>query len=62
MNEGAKVLVTQTRGTVGRTKRVRDTLQALGLGRVGKKRELTLNDASAGMLRRVRHLIKVEQA
>ena len=59
---GKKVIVTQVRGVSGRTKEVKDTLKALGLGRIGKKKEHTINDPLYGMLRKVRHLIRVVEA
>lgn len=55
-----KVRVTQIRGIRGRTQRVRRTLQALGLGRIGKEKELPLNGPIAGMIKQVRHLVSVK--
>jgi len=59
MKQGAKVLVKQTRGLSGRNQAVRRTLQALGLGRIGKSQEHSINPALWGMLRRVNHMIEV---
>ena len=59
MKEGMKVLVTQTRGVSGRSDRQRKTLESLGLGRIGKKREVAVNPAVWGMIRKVRHLVEV---
>jgi ribosomal protein L30 len=42
--------------------RHRGTLRALGLGRIGKTNELEDGPVLAGMLRKVRHLVKVEDA
>lgn len=60
--KGSKVIVRQYRSGAGRAVPVLRTLEALGLGRIGKSREFTLNDAVIGMLRRVDHLVLVESA
>jgi large subunit ribosomal protein L30 len=57
----AKVKLTQVRSAIGQTQRHRGTLRALGLGRIGKSREHDENPVTAGMLRKVRHLVKVEE-
>ena len=57
-----KVKVTQTGSAIGQSPRHRGTLRALGLGRIGKSREHDEGPVLAGMLRKVRHLVKVEQA
>jgi large subunit ribosomal protein L30 len=59
MKDGTKIVVKQTRSIIGRDGEVRTTLKALGLGRIGKERQHTLNPALAGMLQRVGHLVKV---
>ena len=56
----AKVRLTQTRSTIGQSPRHRGTLRALGLGRIGKTAEHDDGPVLAGMLRKVRHLVKVE--
>ena len=58
----AKVKVTQVRSQIGNSERHRGTLRALGLGRIGKSNELEDGPVLAGMLRKVRHLVKVEDA
>jgi large subunit ribosomal protein L30 len=57
-----KVKVTQVGSTIGQSPRHRGTLRALGLGRIGKSREHDESPTLAGMLRKVRHLVKVEEA
>jgi len=57
----ARLRLTQTGSAIGQSPRHRGTLRALGLGRIGKSREHDTTPALAGMLRRVRHLIKVEE-
>jgi large subunit ribosomal protein L30 len=56
----ARVRVTQIRSRIGQSERHRGTLRALGLGRIGRSAEHEASPALAGMLRRVRHLVKVE--
>ena len=56
-----KLKVTQVGSPIGQTPRHRGTLRALGLGRIGKTREHDDNPVIAGMLRKVRHLVKVEE-
>jgi large subunit ribosomal protein L30 len=58
----ARLRLTQIRSTIGQTPRHRGTLRALGLGRIGKTAEHDDNPVIAGMVRKVRHLVKVEEA
>jgi large subunit ribosomal protein L30 len=58
----AKVRITQVRSQIGQSERHRGTLRALGLGRIGRSKEHTESPQLAGMLRKVRHLVKVEDA
>jgi large subunit ribosomal protein L30 len=58
----AKLRITQTRSQIGETQRHRGTLRALGLGRIGKSTEREDSPETLGMLRKVRHLVKVEDA
>ena len=58
----AKVRITQVRSQIGQSERHRGTLRALGLGKIGNTREHQETDVLAGMLRKVRHLVKVEEA
>ena len=57
----AKLKITQTRSKIGETARHRGTLRALGLGRIGKTNEIDDSPVLAGMLRKVRHLVQVEE-
>ena len=57
----AKVKVTQVKSQIGNSQRHRGTLRALGLGRIGKTNELEDGPVLAGMLRKVRHLVSVEE-
>jgi large subunit ribosomal protein L30 len=56
-----KVKLTQVRSAIGQTQRHRGTLRALGLGRIGKTAEHTESPVLSGMLRKVRHLVNVEE-
>lgn len=56
-----KLRITQTRSQIGQTARHRGTLRALGLGRIGKTTEREDSPETLGMLRKVRHLVKVEE-
>ena len=58
----AKLRITQTRSQIGQTQRHRGTLRALGLGKIGKSTEREDSPETLGMLRKVRHLVKVEDA
>ena len=56
------VKVTQIRSAIGQNQRNRGTLRALGLGRIGRSAEHEEGPQLAGMLRKVRHLVSVEEA
>ena len=58
----SKVKITQVRSQIGQTERHRGTLRALGLGRIGRSAEHQESPQLAGMLRKVRHLVKVDDA
>jgi large subunit ribosomal protein L30 len=55
-----KLRITQTRSSIGQSPRHRSTLRALGLGKIGRSVERDESPQLAGMLRRVRHLVRVE--
>lgn len=59
----AKTLrITQVKSQIGETQRHRGTLRALGLGKIGRTVERPESPDTAGMLRKVRHLVKVEES
>ena len=58
----AKLRITQVRSQIGQSQRHRGTLRALGLGRIGRCAEHEESPALSGMLRKVRHLVKIESA
>ena len=57
----AKIRITQVRSQIGETQKHRGTLRALGLGRIGKTNEIDESPVLSGMLRKVRHLVSVEE-
>ena len=58
----AKLRITQVRSQIGETQRHRGTLRALGLGKIGRAVEKEDGPVVAGMLRKVRHLVRVEES
>ena len=56
-----KLRVTQVRSAIGQTQKHRGTLRALGLGKIGRTVEHPESPQLAGMLRKVRHLVRVEE-
>ena len=58
----AKVRITQVRSKIGQSERHRGTLRALGLTRIGRSVEQEDTAVLQGMLRKVAHLVKVEEA
>jgi large subunit ribosomal protein L30 len=56
-----KLRITQIKSQIGETPRHRGTLRALGLGKIGRSVEHAESPQLAGMLRKVRHLVRVEQ-
>lgn len=57
----AKLKITQTKSTIRESGKARRTIEALGLGRIGKTNELTDTPQIRGMLARVQHLVAVEE-
>jgi large subunit ribosomal protein L30 len=56
----AKLRITQVRSPIGQTEKHRGTLRALGLRKIGQTVEHDEGPVVAGMLRKVRHLVKVD--
>jgi large subunit ribosomal protein L30 len=56
----AKMRITQVRSQIGESGKHRGTLRALGLGKIGRTVEHDDGPVLAGMLRKVRHLVKIE--
>lgn len=53
--------ITQIKSQIGESPRHRGTLRALGLGKIGRSVEHAESPQLAGMLRKVRHLVRVEE-
>ena len=56
-----KLKIPQTRSQIGQSEKHRGTLRALGLGKIGRSVEKPESPELAGMLRKVRHLVQVEE-
>jgi large subunit ribosomal protein L30 len=54
--------ITQVRSSIGQSAKHRGTLRALGLGRIGRAVEQQETPQVTGMLRKVRHLVRVEES
>lgn len=57
-----KVKITQVRSIIDRPKRQKDTMKALGLTKINKTVEHENTPQIAGMINKVSHLVKVEEA
>jgi len=56
----SKVIISQVRSSINRPKNQKETLVALGLGRIGKSKELVLSPSLEGMIKKVSHLITIK--
>ena len=56
----AKVRITKTKSTIEKDERQKRTCTALGLNKIGSSNEVENTPAIAGMIRKVAHLVKVE--
>jgi len=61
MAEAKKVRVTQTGSPIRREESQRATLVGLGLNKIGRTRELEDTPSIRGMIRKVRHMVRVEE-
>jgi large subunit ribosomal protein L30 len=59
---GTRLRVTQIGSPIGRTSDQRETLIGLGLNKRHRTRELEDTPAVRGMINKVRHLVRVEEA
>lgn len=57
----ARLRITQTKSSISHIARNRATLKALGLHGIGSSVEVPANDATRGMARQVRFLVRVEE-
>lgn len=58
----AKIKVTKVKSAINRTKRQKLTLEALGLKKIGQVVEHDNTPNILGMVRKVEHLVSVEEA
>jgi large subunit ribosomal protein L30 len=56
----SELKITQVRSLVGQSDRHRGTLRALGLGKIGRTAEHKDSPQLQGMLRQVRHLVRID--
>lgn len=57
----AKITVRQVKSIIGRPEYQRKIVLALGLGRIGKTKELNDSESIRGMVERVSHLVEIVQ-
>ena len=55
----AKIIVKQVRSTIGRPESQVKIVKALGLGRIGKTKEIEDTPSVRGMIAKVSHLVEV---
>jgi large subunit ribosomal protein L30 len=58
----AKLKITQTGSPIGRKPGQRDTLRALGLDKMNRSNVVEDTPSIRGMVRKIAHMLKVEQA
>lgn len=56
-----KAKITQVRSVIGRPKDQRDTMVALGLGKINRTVVKEVNPAILGMMKKITHLVKIEE-
>jgi large subunit ribosomal protein L30 len=56
----SKVRITKVRSTIGQSERVEKNMEALGLNKINSFNELVLTPQIQGILRKVNHLVKIE--
>lgn len=61
MAKAKTLLVTQTSSAIGREKSQGATLKGMGLGKIGRTVELEATPIYLGMIRKVAHLVSVQE-
>ncbi len=56
------IKVTLIKSTIGALEKQKATVEALGLHKIRQSNVLPDNEATRGMIRKVKHLVKVEEA
>lgn len=57
----SKVKITQVKSHIDRPRRQKDTILALGLGKINKSKIVEINPQVQGMINAVAHLVSVEE-
>ncbi len=57
----AKIVVKQVKSTIGRPESQVKIVKALGLGRIGKTKEMEDTASVRGMVAKVSHLVEIEK-
>lgn len=55
------IKIKQVRSIIGRPARQKRTIEALGLGKINREREVVATPQILGMVEKVKHLITVEE-
>ncbi len=56
----SRIRVTKVRSTIGQAERVEKNMEALGLTKINSTNELNVTPQIEGIIRKVKHLIKIE--
>ncbi|TAE31257.1 MAG: 50S ribosomal protein L30 [Cytophagales bacterium] len=57
----ARVRITQVRSTIDRPQTQKNAMKSLGLGKINRYIELEQTPAIAGVINKVKHLVKIEE-
>lgn len=57
----SKVTIKQVKSTIGRTKKQKLTIEALGLGKINRSVQHELSPQISGMIKKVEHLVEVKE-
>ena len=58
----AKIRITQIKSVIDRSEKQKRTMQALGLSKMNQTVEVEATPAIIGMVRKVNHLVRVEES
>tara|TARA_X000000950_G_C13481103_1_gene483798 strand:+ start:188 stop:382 length:195 start_codon:yes stop_codon:yes gene_type:complete len=58
----AKIKVTQIKSTIGRHNKQKKILIGLGLNKINRSKNLESTESIKGMIKKVKHLVKIEGA
>jgi large subunit ribosomal protein L30 len=61
VKQGGTIKVTLVRSTIGKPQRQEDTVRSLGLRKLHQTAVVPDNDATRGMIAKVRHLVEVDE-